>query len=422
MDNEQIRSENRLKLVYMRDFVLAYIKWEANKEKSFATLFREELKRTGLYRPTINIRNLIKEIEVYFETSLFIQAFVCFKELIKNGNFDKALKKGVYDFKKIKTQIDVDCVEKTTNSQQLISIIRESFAHNDDNVETNWHVEGTTICITSKKDKSNKRHNIKINLTNMVQLMLLYWANIDWSNYDTNEIKISIVKLKRAIKEQTLTVAQVGNIFRAMRAKSGEQDIDNFQKKALFNCLTKTDFFTYDEGKHVDEDFISMLYPFKENAFFNCGDIMDVSTLLYHLHGNYTSYNKFSVEAGKNFMLSFGDNKVPARAQHMTLFLFSNGGKFPSVLINNLLFYMFTFESEENLKKCFREDLNIRRIRNSLMHGRHFFNYNSGYEFYDGIKEMEHIGTITCAEIMNATNILVDNYIKERETKKTSDC
>ena len=245
----------------------------------------------------------------------------------------------------------------------------------------------------------------------------MYWANIDWSNYDTNEIKISVVKLKRALQEKTLTVAQVGNIFKLMRAKSGQQDIDNFQKQAIFNCLTKNDFFTYENSKHVEEDFIAMLYPFKENAFFNCGDIMDTSSLLYCLHDNYTSYNEFSIKTGKNFLLGFGEDKVPERAKHMTLFMLDNTGKIPSVLINNLLFYMFTFESENNLKKCFKEDLNIRRIRNSLMHGRHFYNYNSGYEFYDGINNMEHIATITCAEIMNATNVLVENYISERNSK-----
>ena len=164
MRKEEIRSENRLKLVYMRDFVLAYIKWQKAKEKSFAIIFRDELKASGLYKSSLDMRKLIKEIEVYLETSLSIQAFVCFKELIKNDNFDKALKKGRYDFKKIKTQIDVDGVEKTTNSQQLISIIREAFAHNDDSLESNWHVENTTICITSKKDKTGKRHNIRINL------------------------------------------------------------------------------------------------------------------------------------------------------------------------------------------------------------------------------------------------------------------
>ncbi len=418
MDKKLIRSQNRLKLVYMRDFTLSYLKWEVNPSKSFASLFREELKTTGLYKPSTDMRKLIKEVEVHLEISLVMQAFVYFKELIKDGNFNKALKKGEYDFKTIKTQIDVDGIEKTTNSEQLIAIIREAFAHNDDNSIPNWHVEGTKICITSKKDKTGKRHNIKINLTNMVQLLLLYLANIDWTDYDTNEIKVSTVKLKRAIKEKTLTIAQVGNIFEAKRSISGKQVMDDFQKKAMFNCLTKTDFFSYEDGKHVDEEFLAMIYPFKENAFLNCGDIMDVATIFYELHDNYTDYNKFTQSASKNYMLSFGDKNFPMRAQHWILFMVSKIGKIPSVMINNLLFNMFTFESEANLKKCFREDLNIRRIRNSLMHGRHFFNYNSAYEFYDGIKEMEHIGTISCAEIMNATNILVDNYIKERDSKK----
>ena len=300
----------------MRDFVLAYIKWEANKKVSFSRLFREELKASGLYKSSMDMRKLIKEVEVYLQTSLVIQAFVCFKELIKDGNFDLALKRGEYDFKKIKAQIDVDGIEKTTNSKQLIEIIRESFAHNDDNLTSNWHIEDTKICITSVKDRTGARRNIKISLTNMVQLLLLYLANIDWSDYDTNEIKVSALKLKRAIKEKTLTVAQVGNIFKPMRAKSGKQEMDNFQKKAMFNCLTKTDFFEFEDGKHVDVDFLSMLYPFKENAFLNCGDIMDVATCIYQLPDNYTSHNEFVNAAAKNYIMSFGDKKFPKTSRY----------------------------------------------------------------------------------------------------------
>lgn len=414
MDKEQIKSDNRKKLVYMRDFILSYLKWEANPNQSFASLFREELKATGLYHQSMDMRSLIKEVEFCLETSLIIQAFVYFKELVKDGNFDLSLKKGKYDFKKIKTQIDIDGIEKTTNSQQLISIIREAFAHNDDNTIANWYVENNNIFITSQKDKTGKRHNIKINITNMIQLLLLYLANIDWSDYDTNEIKVSEEKLKRAIKEKTLTVAQVGNIFKSMRSKSGKQDMDKLQKKAMFNCLTKTDFFEFEDGKHIDGDFLAMLYPFKENAYFNCCDIMDVATYLNEIHKNYTSYNKFLNATAKNFISNYDKNNLPMRAQHMILFMLGKNGKIPSVMINNLLFNMFTFESVSNLEKCFRRELNIKKIRNSLMHGRHFYNYNSAYEFYDGRKEMEHIGTITCGEIMQATNILVDNYIKER--------
>lgn len=414
MEQSLIKSTNRSKLMHMRVFVLAYMKWEANKKASFARLFREELKLAGLYKTSSDIRKLIKDVEICFQTSLEIQSFVCFKELIKDANFDLALKKGDYDFKKIKTQIDINGVEKTTNSKQLISIIRNAFAHNDDNLTPNWHLEGTKICITSVKDKAGTRRNIKISLTNMIQLLQLYLDNIDWSDYDTKEIKTSELKLKRAIKEKTLTVAQVGNIFKPMGLKSGKQEMDKFQKKAMFNCLTKTDFFTYEECKHIDSDFLAMLYPFKENAFQNCGDIMDVISCISQLPDNYTSHAKFINETAKNYVLSFGDKKFPMRAQHQILFTVGDNGKIPSVLINNLLFNIFTFESEENLQKCFREDLNIRKLRNSLMHGRHFYNYNNGYEFYDGINEMEHVATITCEEVLQATNILLNNYLKEK--------
>ena len=102
-------------------------------------------------------------------------------------------------------------------------------------------------------------------------------------------------------------------------------------------------------------------------------------------------------------------------------FMFRESNKISAVMLNNLLFYMFTFESIENLKKCFREDLDIKRIRNSLMHGRHFYNYQGAYEFYDGRKEMEHIDSISCVEILQAVETLVDNYIKERDGVESED-
>lgn len=418
MDKKLIKSTNRIKLVYMRDFVLAFMKWQINQEKSFAIFFREELKRTGLYDQSFDMRKIIEEIEYYFKTSLCVQAFVYFNELVKNGNFDQSLKKSKYDFKTLKSQIDVDGIEKTTNSIQLIAIIREAFAHNNDNGIANWFVENGTIVIQSKKDKLGNRHNIKINAEIIVQLLLMYLENVNWSGYDSLSLNISLTKLKNSLKNNTLTPAQVGKIFKPILSISKQQEMDKNQQMALFNCLTRSVFFKDDNFEHINEKLLLMLFPLKENAYLNGCDIMDTTMYVNEIHKNYTSFNKFINSNAKLFTKNKEEFNLPKHQEEMMLFMFGESNRIASVMINNLLFYMFTFESENNLKKCFREDLNIKRIRNSLMHGRYFYNYNSEYVFYDGIKEMEHIATISCKEIMESIDILVDNYTKERDSKK----
>lgn len=401
----------------MRDFLLAFMKWERNQEKSLAIIFREELKKTGVYKPDFDMRALIGEIEWYYKTSMAVQSFVCFNELVKDGNFDATLKKGKYDFKTLKAKIDVDGIEKTTNSQQLIAIIRQAFAHNDDNEIANWYSEEDYLVIQSKKDKKRNKHNIKVDANLLVKILLMYMENVKYENYDAIALDIHKEKLKRSLKENTLTPAQVGNIFKQMFTISKEKEMDKFQKQALFNCLTNVEMFKEDDFEHITNEFLLMLFPLKENAYVNGCDIMDTMAFLNSVHDNYTSFNKYLKAIAELFLGARDEYNLPKHYESMLYFMFGESNKIVAVMANNLLFYMFSFESVENLKKCFRSDLNIKRIRNSLMHGRHFYNYSGAYEFYDGIKEMEHIGSISCKEILEAINILVENYMKERDNK-----
>ena len=247
MDKDLIQIMNRKKLIFMRDFLLAFINWEHNQEKSFAILFREELKKSGVYESTFKMRELIGEIEWYFKTSLTMQAFVYFNESLKNGKFDLSLKNGKYDFKTIKAKVDVDGKEKTTNSEQFIKIIREAFAHNNDNDEiANWYSEEDYLIIQSKKDKKGARHNIKIDAKILLQTLMMYLENAKVEELDFLTVNVRKDKLKSALAKNTLTPAQVGNIFKQMFALSKEKEMDKYQKQALFNCLTKVELFKDD--------------------------------------------------------------------------------------------------------------------------------------------------------------------------------
>ncbi|MBR1988286.1 MAG: hypothetical protein IKA36_04505, partial [Clostridia bacterium] len=53
----------------------------------------------------------------------------------------------------------------------------------------------------------------------------------------------------------------------------------------------------------------------------------------------------------------------------------------------------------------------VRRMRNSLIHGRYYYNHNRGIEFYDGrkVKELEHKTTITMEELIHIMEAVSKN-------------
>lgn len=406
----------------MRDFVVAFAKWESNPEQSFATLFRRELKETGLYDPSWNIRMIISEISYYFDTFLSVQAFVNFNEILKNNNFDTSIKNDEFNYKKLKSTIDVDGVEKTMNPSKLLKVIRESFAHNDDNEESNWYSDEQYLVIKSVKDKEGNRHNLKISLSTLLKLITTFLGNAYFDNYNTMTLKMADNKLKRSLSERTLTPAQIGKMFSQGYTKTeGIQELDKFQKQALYNCLTVSDYFIENDCEHLNIELITELFPEKANSYFVGCSCMDASLFVKEMETSYTSLSDFMSAISNNIITEVSENLKFKYNDDFLQFWFGTPQLIDSILINNLLFYMFTFESEENLKKCFREDVDIRRVRNSLMHGRHFYNYDMAFEFYDGVKELEHIATITTDEVFKAIDILVHNYIEERDKNNLSE-
>ena len=57
----------------------------------------------------------------------------------------------------------------------------------------------------------------------------------------------------------------------------------------------------------------------------------------------------------------------------------------------------------------------INHLRNSIIHGRYFYNYDydkdDGYEMYDGRKEMQHIATLTVETVENIISTINDNEL-----------
>ena len=406
----------------MRDFVIAFAKWESNTNQSFTALFRNELKKTGLYEKEWDMRDITGEIISYFETSLSVQAFVCFNEILKNNNFDTSIKNDEYDYKKMKATIDVDGVEKTMNPAKLLKVIRESFAHNNDNEVSNWYAEENFLIIKSVKDKQGNRHNLKISLPILMKLTNTFLGNAYFEKIDCLSLKVNENKLKNSLLANRLTPAQIGKMFTQSFILSQKiTELDKFQKQSLYNCLTASDYFVENDCEHLEVSLIAELFPEKNNAYNVGCSCMDASLFINEIRQNYTSFDHFLSAVSNNIINDVAEIMKFKYNNDFLKFCFGDAQYVDSVLINNLLFYMFTFESEENLKKCFREDVDIRRVRNSLMHGRHFYNYDMAFEFYDGVKELEHIATITTDEVFKAIDILVHNYIEERDKNNLSE-
>ena len=97
----------------------------------------------------------------------------------------------------------------------------------------------------------------------------------------------------------------------------------------------------------------------------------------------------------------------------MVDFMLNDTNLFEMTLLSNTLFNMFSLILPNELSSHFdMADIDFRRLRNSIIHGRYFYNNNNGFEFYDGKdnENLTHIATLSVKQINNAISNFVNSH------------
>lgn len=415
MDNK-IMNDNRYSLLMQLFFFESLVKWKHMPSTRLIHHLPDNIVKTK--------NTLLRNMVTYANRSLITQYFVYLYELL-DGNFDESLKNNKNEFSKMKFKIDTNGNLKSVNAKQLLDIIRQSFAHNNDsNPIPNWQWDKGNNIIIHKKQKNNTIE-FKIHIIDLLNLANLYINNhID---NPRTAVGISAVKLYNAIKQNRLNVSNIHKYVDALDNKTKTHlPLDKQQKNALYNFFVKMSNGLTDtmikHGIHpYKASFLSTKYPFKCNACNNAINTQIVLEMISLLDNpNYTR---------NEFLRYVCDKKVMKEKSLDVAELedyLGRAERFEACIASNILFNIFAYmdplEIQQYLKN--REDLNFNKVRNAIMHGRFYYNYGIGFNFYDGRinkkdkekslaeleKDITYVGTLTMIDIVNLTRNLLNDY------------
>lgn len=420
--SNKVMKENRYSLLVQLFFYHALYEWRYMPSTKLSDHLPENLMKQ-YKEQNLNFLDHLKRITM---RSLITQYFVYLYEIV-NDNFDESLKKSKNDFTKLKFNIDVNGNLKTINSKKLFDIIRQSFAHNDDgNLIPHWMWDEHDNVIIHRKLKSQEIV-LKIHISELVSLGNIYLNNA--VNPPSLAISMYASRLSKAVLEKKINPFNVHKYVNAFDPNAKvDIPMDKYQKRALYNCITKIseglDEKTIKMGIHpYDPSYFILKYPFKCNANNAIKDCQKTIQLLSLLKDKFITRN--------GFMRRVFDSKIekeePVDIIEIQDYL-GNPGRFEACVANNILFSIFTYMDPSSVKEYLNnDDIDLNRVRNSIMHGRFYYNYESGFDFYDGIietntkgksikeieKNIDYIGTLSLKDINILTmNLLRDYMIK----------
>ena len=102
-----------------------------------------------------------------------------------------------------------------------------------------------------------------------------------------------------------------------------------------------------------------------------------------------------------------------------------------STMMSSVAFNLFATRTPSEIKTI-SDGINLglseevlSRLRNSFIHGRYFYNYNDGFEIYDGTTSLSHITTINYDTLNKLADEVCKPMIeayKSRKVKEIHDC
>ena len=193
-------------------FFISFQHWRKEPQISFKRIFKELLDKNHIIDFNETSReDVFQGVINYYKTMISMQMLCYINEMIKEGGMDPAFVNFKNDFKNLKTKIDVDGVEKTTNAPQLLKIMRDAFAHNDDDKPTtNWTLtDNYSIKIQSYLNKNGDRHNITINSEDLFKFSLMCFSNIVSTSQIATEVYCNGIILENSVKNNTITSSTI---------------------------------------------------------------------------------------------------------------------------------------------------------------------------------------------------------------------
>jgi len=335
--------------------------------------------------------------------SLLRQAIIFVYEYSKNN--EKSLpQKEKNNFRNLKTKICNDQSLQTIDIEKLLKIMRDSIAHNSDAVKyPNARIDLHDN--VSIKKKVNKKQNLNLELTpeNINEFLFMCSHYVQNPKFSKSTIAIDKDILVEKLKNDKLKIMDIPKIVEYYDENQQLITLDCYQIKCLFN--TFNNYSKYITGEHKDEciSFILGKFPFKDNCIGNLQYVQRAGKFVNSLKFN-KEYSEYKIVGEKNVQNL--ERLMTIREIEATLYL-------------NALFCIFSISSPQDLKIYFSKfnysDQGIIHLRNSIMHGRYYYNENNAFEMYDGENDddLSHCFTLKCNDLKNVARDVVLSRIKE---------
>lgn len=387
------------------------IEWRKNPDKSLRKIIKDSCKYDMKLYQNFNSKQLLEACISSTISNLLRQNFVTCYDFLRHNMDDKMPTK-------LKQLRDALSKSKTNlNTLKLLDIIRQSFAHNDIKAENpNW-----TLNSEFKIEINFKGNQFEFDFVELHDLFLQFLSLKNNDEFFTYGIKFN--KLITTVIKNKLTPDNIPQLV--TQYKDGTENeiipLDKYQKHALYNLF-------YNKGINV-ENHIRLLINNKCHALSQCfplpgyfSHIIKNNNIairqLFWLNKNFMSrhqFLEFCYNAEGEMTLIDSDNLWNStERQDYALFVHENSFIFDSILLNNIMFNIFSMSHPHTLIPYFK-DLNIdmNRVRNSYMHGRFYYNHNKGIEFYDGINNnnLTHIASLSFDNILNICSEFIENNL-----------
>ena len=392
-----------------------YRNGNSNFIKSFKNVMKRKIKAEDIdvfLDITVNV--LLREILVLEKEILFIK-----------GNIDSTKLSQNKEFTLIRKYIK-EHSELNLNNEKIYEKIRNGIAHNDNiGSEENSTTAGMSRIKLTNNDK-NLGREVRADFSFPKELIAkIVGIFVDAENEKGHfTTKVWEDDLRNHLKNNTLGTDNVAR-FIEIYVDERKQVLDIKQKETLVNFMKALfeDLCRY-QVKNTFSAYLQERIPSKRNAEMLIINKARVIGFLQQLRDNknltfvenFTMYDKKLI----NLFRARGSDAQPAWIGYKE--------DFNLQLIPSLMFLIFTTRTQTELKTLFDNiGLNlssdkINHLRNSLVHGRYFYNFNDGLEFYDGENQLTHFHTMDFNEMLTICNtITYDAHCKTQELAKEYD-
>lgn len=391
--------------------IQSLMEWRETPNKSLRVIYRDNYLQAYPGKNEHNSKELLNGAIESTIANLSMQSFTFVYEFLKNNIDDKM----TTNLKNLRNKLSSN--SSNLNTAKFLDTIRQSFAHNDITATTpNWrYTEDFKIEI-------NLKGNHFVFSIDEFREVMNEFLNLKQS-HSLKEYSILQDKLIEATNNGKLKPDNINKFITEVYSDGSENLFDKYQCSALYNliCYNSNKSLVnirLDKLLSYNSFLLARMLPLKQGGGMMAFKNNMCTRMLFALQKAIQSRDMFvftaaELEATFNLLDWYTTNDAKLRAD-MVEFMLLDTNLFEITLLNNVLFNIFSLMPPNDIAKYFNSSDDFRRIRNSVMHGRYFFDYDRTFELYDGKNEddLKHISSLSISKIIEFASSFLSSYIK----------